>query len=473
MHARRRRSPDLGSRDHCLGRPKIPDSADRRTAQRFGLWLFVVTGLVFILSPVFALSDSNYSMLLSESIIRNHTTHLNAYKFPAPIREDALCAPPMEPIPIKSQTFQLDRVNGNVVYCYPHGTSILSIPFVALMGAIGVNPATADGEYNRVGEGLIQRLLASLLMAVFTLVLFRTALLLLEVWPSTIIAGGTGFGTQVWSTASRVMWSHTWLIFLGGLVVYSLLRSETGDRKLKPVILATLLSWMYFTRPTGAIPILCVTAYVFTLHRREFVAYALTGLAWFVGFLTYSRFSYGKFVPDYYLGSGFNIRGLPTALPAILISPSRGLFTYVPVLLFVFYILIRYWKEISLPRLAALALAIVVLQILTVALWPIWWGGYAYGPRLLTDAIPWMALLAILGCAARLRIAPFAKFSRSEVVTALALLFLSIAINARGAISWPTAHWHVVVDIDSHPDRAWDWSYPQFMAGLIAPPKYQ
>lgn len=114
----------------------------------------------------------------------------------------------------------------------------------------------------------------------------------------------------------------------------------------------------------------------------------------------------------------------------------------------------------------------VVIQTLTIALWPIWWGGYSYGPRLLTDAIPWLALLAILGCAARLRENQTAKFSRSEAVAAFALLALSIAINARGAISWPTAHWHIVVDINSHPDRAWDWSYPQFMAGLIAPPKY-
>lgn len=114
----------------------------------------------------------------------------------------------------------------------------------------------------------------------------------------------------------------------------------------------------------------------------------------------------------------------------------------------------------------------MVMQILVVAMWPIWWGGYAYGPRLLTDAIPWMALLAILGCAGRLQSNEIASFSRSELVAAFALIAVSIAINARGATSWPTARWHTVVDVDSHPNRAWDWSYPQFMAGLIAPPKY-
>ena len=440
--------------------------------QRIGLWLFVVSNLVFMTSPVWVLADSNYSMFLSESIIRNHSTHLNTYRFPATIREEARCVPPPPPVPLEAQTFQLDRVNGNVVYCYPHGTSILSIPFVALMGMLGVSPSTADGQYNRAGEAVTQRLLASLLMAGLTLVIFRTALLLLGVMPSLFIAGGTAFGTQVWSTASRAMWSHTWLILLGGLVAYSLLRRETDQPRPGPVILATLLSWMYFTRPTGAIPVLCVTVYMFASCRREFLTYALTGLAWFVAFVAYSRLTFGKLIPDYYLSSGFDLRGLPTALPAILISPSRGLFIYIPVLVFVFYLLIRYWKTIPFKRLAVLAIAIVVMQILVVAMWPIWWGGYAYGPRLLTDAIPWMALLAILGCAGRLQSNEIASFSRSELVAAFALIAVSIAINARGATSWPTARWHTVVDVDSHPNRAWDWSYPQFMAGLIAPPKY-
>jgi hypothetical protein len=472
MPPRRRHGARLDSRRILLTDRGSETSRDRSNERRIGLWLFIVSGLIFILSPVFALSDSNYSMLLSESIIRNHSTHLNAYRFPAPIREDVRCVPPLLAMSLSSQTFQLARVNGNVEYCYPHGTSILSIPFVGLMMTLGVSSSTADGQYSWGGEAIMQRLLASLLMAGYTVMLFRTALLLLEAMPSLLIAGGTAFGTQVWSTASRVMWSQTWLIFLGGFVAYWLLRRETGQPKPGPIILATLLSWMYFTRPTAAIPILFVTAYMLAYHWREFLAYALTGLAWFGGFLAYSWFSFGKPIPDYYLHSQFDLRSLPAALPAILISPSRGLFIYVPVLIFVFYLLIRYRKTLPFQKLAILALAMVVMQILTLALWPIWWGGYSYGPRLLTDAIPWLALLAILGCAARLRSNATARFSRSESVAAFALLALSIAINARGAISWPTAHWHIVVDIDRHPDRAWDWSYPQFMAGLIAPPKY-
>jgi hypothetical protein len=354
------------------------------------------------------------------------------------------------------------------VYCYPNGSSILSIPFVALMNLLGVHCYGRDGRCLPLGEGIIQRLLAALLMAGFTVVVFNTAAQVLEPGPSFIVAIGTAFGTQVWSTASRVMESHTWLIFLGGLVAYYVLGRETGRIKsTHPIALATLVSWMYFVRPTGAIPVLCVTIYVIAFCPSEFVAYSMTGLAWLVGFVCYSWFTFGKLIPDYYLDARLSLANFATALPAILISPSRGLLIFVPISIFVFYLLIRYWASVPYRRLAILSLSIVAIQIVLIALWPVWWGGYSYGPRLLTDALPWLALLAILGCAARLRSTGNAKFSRAELTAALSLLALSIVLNGRGAISPATAEWNRQVDIDSHPERVWDWSHPQFVAGLI------
>lgn len=438
--------------------------------RRIGLWLFIVTAGVFLLSPVWWLGDSNYSMLLSESILIDHSTHLNRYQFPAPIQESSRCGSPTGPIALSYTTYQLDRIDGNIAYCYPNGSSILSIPFVGVMNFLRVYPFDSAYHYSYAKEGLIQRLLAALLMAGFTVVVFRTALLVLSISPAVFIAVGTAFGSQVWSTASRAMWAHTWLIFLGGLLTFELLKRERNADSSRPVIVATLLAWMYFVRPTGAVPIICVTIYTFLVYPDGFIYYALTGLAWFSGFVIYSWFTFGKLIPDYYLDSRISSSSIATALPAILISPSRGLFVFIPTLIFVFYLLIRYWTTVPYARLAILSLSIVTIQTVLVSLWPVWWGGFSYGPRLLADAIPWLALLAILGCAARLRTS---KFSRSEVLAAVALLALSIAINGRGAMSWPSAYWNVVVAIDTHPQRAWDWSYPQFMAGLIAPPKYK
>jgi hypothetical protein len=441
---------------------------DPRTPQRIGLWLFAITSIVFMMSPVWVLSDSNYSMLLSENLIRNHSPYLNSYEFPGPVQEGGRCVSPAPPLRSAFLTYQLDRVNGNVVYCYPNGTSILSIPFVALMNVVGIHSYSRDGRCLPLGEGIMQRMLAALLMAGFTVVVFNTALQMLAVAPSLIVAVGTAFGTQAWSTASRVMWSHTWLIFLGGLAAYILLAHETGrTKRAHPIALATLISWMYLVRPTGAIAVLCVTIYVFAFWRPDFVAYSLTGGAWFAGFVCYSWFTFGKLVPDYYLDSRIDFENLPQNLSAVLFSASRGLFVFVPSFAFVLYLLVRYRRALKYKRLVVLALSMATLQILMVSLWPIWWGGYCYGPRLLADALPWMALLAILGLAARDVLGGTARLARAEIVVALVLMAFSIAINGRGALSYAPSYWNRDFDIDRHPERLKDWSNPQFMAGLI------
>ena len=148
-------------------------------------------------------------------------------------------------------------------------------------------------------------------------------------------------------------------------------------------------------------------------------------------------------------------------------ADRRGLFVFVPSFAFVLYLLVRYRRALKYKRLVVLALSMATLQILMVSLWPIWWGGYCYGPRLLADALPWMALLAILGLAARDVLGGTARLARAEIVVALVLMAFSIAINGRGALSYAPSYWNRDFDIDRHPERLKDWSNPQFMAGLI------
>jgi hypothetical protein len=132
--------------------------AERLTVHRIGLWLFAVTTVIFLSSPIWDLSDARYSMLLSENIIRNHSVYMNAYQFPGPIQEAERCVSPSVPLQSAFLTYQLNRVRGNVVYCYPNGISILSIPFVGLMNALGVHCYGQDGRYLPLGEGCAARL---------------------------------------------------------------------------------------------------------------------------------------------------------------------------------------------------------------------------------------------------------------------------------------------------------------------------
>ncbi len=239
----------------------------------------------------------------------------------------------------------------------------------------------------------------------------------------------------MWSTASRGMWQHTWEIMLGSCVVYLLLVSEIRRTSVRPILLATLLSWMFFVRPTGAIAVLSVSGYLLAARRRDLVVFGAAGIFWLALLVAYSLRVFGAVLPHYYLSNDPHSLGVHVgiALYGTLFSPSRGIFVFCPIVAWVLFLVIRFWRF-----LASRSLAIVSLCAVT-GVWVVsmvnaeWWGGACYGPRLLADAVPWLVLLAILGVAA---IPPSRRSIRSPVVAVGALLLMvSVVMNGYGAIS--------------------------------------
>jgi len=408
--------------------------------------------LIFMASPVLQMPDSLYSMLTAESLIQNGSPDLTSYSIPD-LETD-----------LQSHAYQMVRTNGKLLYGFAHGSSFLSVPFVELMDVLGVSPATYDRKFSLRGEVVIQKLLAAILSASMVTVFFLTGTLVLSLGWSAVIAAGAGLGTQVWSTASRGVWEHTWEMTLAALVVYVLLASETRAASIRPMLLATLLSWMFFVRPTGAIAVIVVSGYVLARHRSEFIPLAATGTAWLAAFVAYSLRVFGTVVPFYYLSNDPNSLGFHPlmGLYGTLLSPSRGVFIFCPVVAWVLFIALRSWRSMRSWPLAVVALCTSAGILLASAIHPEWWGGACYGPRLLADAVPWLVLLAILGVGA---IPPAVRTIRSPIILAGAMLLtISIAMNAVGALSGETMAWNFK---GRSPDIMLDWSRPQFLAGWL------
>ena len=430
--------------------------------------IFAVTLLIFTASPMHQVGDSKYSMLVSYSLLKKGSFAIDGYGLPRPgqlLQEGN--------VP-HNQIYQLEVVNGRLYYYFPTGSSILSIPFIAALDLVGVSPVNPDGSYNRVKEIIIQVGIACFLMATLAGILYLTSRLILPFWWSVVVALSGVLGTQVWSTASRGLWSHTWGTLLLGCVVLTLVTQEKGNRPLNPILLATLLSWTYFVRPTNSVSILAITVYILIFHRTLFIRYAGTGAAWFAAFVAYSLHNFGQIVPRYYRGYPLRLGSFWTAVAGNLISPSRGLFVFVPVLMFVIYLLARYWRKLPLPRLVVLALAAAAGHLVLVSCVDAWWAGHSYGPRYLTDMVPWFVLLGILGVTAMLdshgepRTQSRSFGFRIELVVAGILLLLSVLIHGHGAFSHAARMWNVKpVDVDQQPARVWDWRRPQFLAGLL------
>lgn len=442
----------------------------RRLSCFVGGQIVVATFLIFLASPVRQLSDSHYSMLLSQSLLETGTFVLND-SFPLPLAPSQYPGLTSNVIP-----YQLEVVDHRIYYFFPPGSSILSVPFVAVMNAMGISTMNADRTYNQNGERLIQTLLAAFLMAALAGLFFFTSRLLLPIRFSVLIALAGALGTQVWSTASRGLWSDTWGISLLGSVVFMLVVQEKRGH-FSPALMGSVVTWMYFVRPTYSVPILTITIYSLLFHREVFIRYAATGTAWFAGFVAYSWYNYGQVLPTYYPASRLTFYRFWTALAGNLISPSRGLLVFVPVLGFVAFLLVRYFKHLPFPRLVGLALITTAVYLVTISGFQPWWGGHCYGPRYTTGLVPWFVLLGILGTRAMLdwreRSASFSpSFGwRLQCTVGAFLVLLSALINARGAVSQATWNWNMVpMDIDWRWGRVWDWRHPQFLGGLVPVP---
>jgi hypothetical protein len=427
-----------------------------------GLAIFILTCSIFILSHNHQVADSKYSMLVSESLLHHGTFTLDSYVFPDAGKLNGAGW---------GGIYQLEPVDGHVYYYFPPGSSILSLPWVALMNAFGISAATADGTHNLHSETIIQASLAAILMAAFACLVFFTSRLLLPLIWSVLIAFGTAFGTQVLSTASRGLWSDTWGILLLGLAVYMLLAHECGRRGIRPMLLATLLAWSYLVRPTNSLVVVAVTAYIFFFCRPLFIRYLAVGMAWLAAFIAYSRINFGHTLPSYFLVSRLDFHSFWIGLAGNLISPSRGLLIFVPIILFLIYLSIRYASELPSPRLAMLCLFIMVAHLIVVSGFSPWYGGHCFGPRYTASLVPWFALLGILAIKARVswrekhELARYSRRWKTEIAFGVTLLLISVFINARGAMNRATALWNVIpVNVDEHPERVWDWRHPQFLA---------
>jgi hypothetical protein len=458
-----------------LTKQQILNSKELRSKLFAASLIFCLTLLIFMSSHVHQVTDTTYSMLVSESLVKHRSFTLDSYALPR--YEPTWWGYYFKDGPL----YQLEFVDGHLYHQLPPGTPVLSTPYVALLNSLGISAANPDGTYNPRGEVMIEASLAAILMALLACVFFFTARLALPTAWSVVLALGGSFGTQVYSTASRALWSDTWGILLLGVVIFLLLAQEMGQRRCSPILLATLLAWTYFVRPTFVLPIIAVTIYLLMFHRRLFLVYAATGAAWFSAFIYYSRYHFGRWLPSYYMASRLHTDTFWVAFAGNLISPARGLLVYVPALFFVAYLLVRYRQHLQYPRLVWLSLSVVISHLIVISGFPHWWGGHSFGPRLATGLVPWFMLLAILGLQAMLSARETLKptsgsllMRRAEFVSGGLLLALSLFINTVGATERATWIWNLKPQpIDDHPERLWDWRQPQFLAKFLPYPPPQ
>ena len=389
------------------------------------------------LRPI-ASGDSLPAALIPFSILLDHSVTLD--RFGPYLRDHVWYA--------KSVTRQ---EGGHWYSSYPIGGPVLATPLylpIACVPWVRRQDAATLIAVARVAEKFVAVALAAA-AAVLLLALLRRMLPEREAW---LLALAFALGTGNWSTASQALWQHTYgqVAVLGCL--YAIDRWEEGTADAKWEWIAGLCASCALTiRPTNIVlPV--ALGVVLGLRRtkpaawiRVFAPVMLAGALTAVGnFAVFGRFSGGYSpVPSRHFLEG---------LAGILFSPGRGLLIYTPVAVFALAALSRRARAAAGPhRMVILAAGVFsVCQTGIVAFWPTWWGGYCWGPRLLTEMLAPLMILIAAGL-------PALSGSGWKWAVAAAAVY-GCLIQGVGVYCYPKGRWdRAPVSVDSHPERLWDW----------------
>jgi hypothetical protein len=278
--------------------------------------------------------------------------------------------------------YYLQHRNGRYLSAYGPGVGVLAVPVYAPFVLAGVKP-------DPIWADRLEKLAAALITALSALVLYRALRIVTESGWAFVIGLVYALGTSSLSVSSQGLWQHGPSQLFLALVLYCLVKGSSDDRYLGyagvPMAAAVAM------RSTDLLLVLPPALWILYAHRRRARDLVLCALVPTAALAAY----YGACV-------GFSDRGLGhtsapawalfvqtplgEGVPGILLSPSRGLFVYSPVLVFSLIGMLVVWRRGS-----ALSRALTVgppLVVLLVGKWVTWWGGHSWGPRLLADIGP-------------------------------------------------------------------------------------
>lgn len=366
--------------------------------------------------------------------------------------------------------YGITMLDGHLYNYYPIGTPVLITPLVSMLDQFLERAALMDlhqfFQNNHQARLRLEIGYASVIVAVTTIIIYLMAQMLGQsrryaVFLALIFA----FGTSAWSTASRALWQHgPIMLLLAGMVALSLY----ADRRPQSArwcmrIMGVLAAFSFLVRPTNIVSILAFSLLIVLRYRRHFIAYCLWALLVMIPFVFSNIAMYHSMLPPYYTSS-HQLRltwQMLIGLIGMLVSPSRGLFVFSPVLLFAGYGL---WLKIRARQMHELDILIgtaIIGHWMLSALHPNWWGGHSYGPRYLTDILPYLLYF----------LAPLPAYIMHKtgqrkyllVIVFGMTLAVSVFIHWRGATAWDVFGWNA--GIDREPWRVWDVTDVQFLHG--------
>ncbi len=345
---------------------------------------------------------------------------------------------------------------GALVSTFGPAVPVLSFPFYAAVDAV-------RGLRDSQDVLAVSRVLAGLLCALATALVFASCWRLASLSASLLATVAFAFGSGVLSVTSRGLWQHTWATPLLALGMWALLRGCSDSSRRVAILAGAAFALAFACRPQTGVFLVAGGFALARARRDALFAYSLAAFPILALVFAYNTWYFdspfvfaqtlrSRDVALFKTGSESLLGARPwEAALGLLASPSRGLLVFSP------------WVALGLaalaPRRAGSGAGQDVLCVLSAAalgvflsaaLWFDWWGGYTVSCRPLLDLLPVVAVLTALG---------LDRFHRAGVrLLFVAALAWSIALAAFAALHPGVVSWNEEHDVDRHPEHLWSLS---------------
>jgi hypothetical protein len=324
------------------------------------------------------------------------------------------------------------------------GPGLLALPVLAV-----VKPFASSLPEDATVLWQVGKLVAAAAVAASAVFLFLAALSYLSLRAAFVLALLYGLCTCAFSVSSQILLQHGPAELFLAMGTYFLLRRTPTASLWAGLAYAGAVA----CRPTCLLVVAVVAVWLAVKDRRALPGFCLGAMPVGVLLVFYGWHTFGDPWAAGQLLVGPKVAVTKTGNPdlwqtpfhvgaaGLLLSPSRGLLVYSPVVVVALWGMGRVWRQRQWADLRPLSLAALALFLPAIKRFD-WWGGWSYGYRPIMDAVTLLAFLAI-PMVAWVR----AKRWRMAVVGALAAW--SLGTQALGAFAYDVNGWNgrVVYDV--------------------------
>lgn len=286
-----------------------------------------------------------------------------------------------------------------------------------------------------------------------------------------------GLGTNYWAIVSQTLWQHETVAFGIALALWSWWRVDPlPNGRLYLGILGLALAGAARMQVAPMVAVLVAWMIVRVGWRRSLGPVSVLGLAaavevgrnwtWF-GHVLGATAATESLHPMLHGTSGVLAEAPWWNALGLLVSPSRGLLVFSPIVIVALVAMVVVLARRRGPADLTWLAAAVGIQFAVYSAYSVWWAGHTFGPRYLMDVLVLLTPFGAIGAAA-------AAARRPTRWLAIGALAWSICVSALGAFVYPHERWNTSpADVDRHHERLWEWRDSQLPRAWRAGPSPQ